>query len=38
VLALLESGSVTRTEIATLAERHGLGERWRQFETRFLDG
>lgn len=23
--------------VATLAQRHGLGEVWRQFETKFLD-
>jgi hypothetical protein len=37
ILALLESGSVSREAIARLAERHGLAEAWRRFETRFLD-
>jgi hypothetical protein len=37
VLALLESGSVTRQEIASLAARHGLAEAWKRFERRFLD-
>jgi hypothetical protein len=38
ILALLESGSVTRQEIAELAARHGLAEAWKRFEGRFLDG
>ena len=37
ILALLESGSVSRDEIARLAARHGLTDAWRRFETRFLD-
>jgi hypothetical protein len=37
ILALLESGVVTRSAIASLAERHGLLEAWRRFEGRFLD-
>jgi hypothetical protein len=37
VLALLESGSVSRADVASLAERHGLAEAWKRFETRFLD-
>lgn len=35
ILALLESGSVTRKEIGLLAARHGLSAKWRQFESRF---
>lgn len=35
ILALLESGSVSRDEIARLAARHGLREAWKRFETRF---
>jgi hypothetical protein len=38
VLALLESGSVTRDGLATLAARHGLASAWDPFERRFLDG
>lgn len=37
VLALLESGSVSRAEVADLAQRHGLAEAWKGFEARFLD-
>lgn len=37
ILALLESGSVSREEIARLASEHGLAEVWQRFETRFLD-
>lgn len=37
LLALLEHGSVRREQVAALAQRHGLGEVWRRFETRFLD-
>lgn len=37
ILALLESGSVTRQQIETLAQRHGLAETWRRFKMRFLD-
>ena len=37
ILALLESGSVDRETIATLATRHGLGEAWKRFAARFLD-
>lgn len=37
ILALLESGSVSREEIARLAERHDLSEAWKQFEARFLN-
>ncbi len=35
ILALLESLSVTREEIARLAARHGLTEAWSRFEARF---
>lgn len=35
VLALLESGSVTREEIRLLAARYGLAEAWERFEARF---
>lgn len=38
ILALLESGSVSRGEIASLARRHGLEDAWKRFEARFLDG
>jgi len=37
ILALLESGNVSREAIADLAARHGLMEAWRRFESRFLD-
>ena len=37
ILALLESGAVTREEIAALASRHGLEEAWARFKRRFLD-
>lgn len=37
ILALLESGSVTRDEIASLAKRHGLSDAWQRFEARFPD-
>ena len=37
ILALLESESVTRAQIASLAGRHELADAWRRFETRFLD-
>lgn len=37
ILALLESGSVTREEITRLAAEHGLAEPWRRFEARFFD-
>ncbi len=35
VLALLESGSVTRDGIESLAIRHGLAAAWKRFEGRF---
>ena len=37
ILALLESGGVTRQDIATLAARHGLADAWKHFERRFLN-
>lgn len=37
ILALLESGSVTRDEIARLAAAHGLAEAWARFERRFFE-
>lgn len=36
IVALLESGSVSRDEIARLAARHGFSKAWRRFEARFL--
>ena len=36
ILALLESGSVTRQEVANLAARHSLADAWNRFESRFL--
>jgi hypothetical protein len=37
ILALLESGAVTREEIAGLVQRHRLFEAWKRFEKRFFD-
>lgn len=37
MLALLESGSVSRVELERLATRHGLLKAWGRFEARFLD-
>lgn len=37
ILALLESKSVTRETIATLAARHGMRDAWKRFQTRFLN-
>ena len=37
ILALLESGSVTREAVAGLAGRHHLDEAWKRFERRFLN-
>jgi hypothetical protein len=37
ILALLESGCVTATEIEALAQRHGLLKAWNRFKMRFLD-
>jgi len=36
ILGLLESGSVTREQVARLAARHGLADAWTRFEARFL--
>ena len=36
ILALIESGSVTRKEISQLAARHALAKEWQRFETRFF--
>jgi hypothetical protein len=38
ILALLESGSVRREDIARLAAQHGLSDAWRRFEKRFPHG
>ena len=38
ILALLESGRTGREKVEALALRHGLGEAWRRFAKRFLDG
>lgn len=37
VLALLESASVSKEQIADLACRHGLEEAWSRFERRFMN-
>jgi hypothetical protein len=37
ILALLESGCVTRNEIGALAAAHGLADAWTRFQARFLD-
>jgi hypothetical protein len=37
VLGLLESGSVSREQIARLAARHGLADAWTRFQARFLN-
>lgn len=37
ILALLESGAVSREQIASLALRHELTDAWRRFEQRFLN-
>ncbi len=37
ILALLESGAVTRDEIGARAARHGLTDAWSRFTRRFLD-
>jgi hypothetical protein len=37
ILALLQSGSVSRDEVARLAARHGLTDAWQRFEKRFLN-
>jgi len=36
ILALIESGSVTRQEISHLAAKHGLTKEWQRFEIRFF--
>ncbi|MEK6718381.1 MAG: hypothetical protein AABZ16_12915 [candidate division NC10 bacterium] len=36
ILALLESGSVTRQEVTSLAAGHSLADAWKRFESRFL--
>jgi hypothetical protein len=38
ILALLESLSVTKEQIAHLAAEHDLADAWRKFEARFSDG
>jgi hypothetical protein len=38
ILALLEPGSTTPGEIASLAARHELSGAWQRFRSRFLDG
>jgi hypothetical protein len=38
ILALLESLSVTKEQIAQLAAKHDLSLAWQQFEARFSDG
>ena len=38
ILALLSSGKLSREQIQTLAQRHGLTEAWQRFAGRFLDG
>ena len=37
ILGLLESGSVSREQVARLAAGHGLADAWTRFETRFLN-
>lgn len=37
ILALLESGSVSRQDIERLADRHGLTQAWHRFRKKFLD-
>lgn len=37
ILGLLESGSVSREQVAELAARHGLADAWTRFEARFLE-
>jgi len=37
ILALLESGSVSREAIKSLAARHDLAEAWQRFESKFLN-
>ena len=37
ILGLLESGSVSREQVAQLAVRHGMADAWTRFEERFLN-
>ncbi|MEO8541651.1 MAG: hypothetical protein ABI577_18065, partial [bacterium] len=37
VIALLESGSVTREDLVSMAARHGLAAAWSKFAARFLE-
>ncbi len=37
VVALLESGAVSRNEVAEVAEREGIADRWHWFAARFVD-
>jgi len=37
ILALLESGSVSRDAIKSLAARYDLAEAWQRLESKFLD-
>ncbi|OGX05804.1 MAG: hypothetical protein A3G87_10350 [Omnitrophica bacterium RIFCSPLOWO2_12_FULL_50_11] len=37
ILAVLESGSVSRQEMAELAAKHHLSEAWARFESRFFN-
>lgn len=37
ILALVESDSVSREDVAHLAARHGLAGAWKRFQKRFLD-
>jgi len=37
ILGLLESGSVSRDQVAQLAARHGLADAWKRFEARVLN-
>ena len=37
ILALLESGSVAKQDIAALSAQHNLASKWESFQKRFLD-
>ncbi len=37
IVSLLESSAVSRDQIEALAQRHGLADRWRLFQQRYLD-
>ncbi len=37
ILSLLESGAVTREQLKSLADRHGLTTAWQRFQARFLE-